>query len=348
MPSASTSTLRSSNRLSTITGGSSSASRTSSTTRGRKSASHGGSARTSKRTLLRPSFEVLVPTVTYVHSLSETLPFTYRLLSRSVNGRTRMRSQKSSGQSSRQRSAPTSPPFVLTGTSGLGSFISLVEIFTRAGLTPLPLTRAEVIRSEETPGRTWRDVCGVLGGNWRAEWVECQKIPGYKKFLCADHRAQPYLPTGTGQPGLIFCPPTITPENDNVAFQVLSYSPQDNLLYYQGEYTKVPLSRIQVSFCDLPAPVSFQKHVHVQRGLLSLMSCSAGNFGQSASVVGGNILMLLSLPVSNCEINSTKSLQLPRSRNTYDVQQRRQLRARLLLHFELVKRSVKHVLTHIE
>jgi hypothetical protein len=186
--------------------------------------------------------------------------FVYRFLFRSVNGP--MRPQRIGGRSSQRRTVPTQLPFVLTGASEIGSFISAVEILTlaRAGFTPLKLTPAEVIRSEETPGLTWGDACGLFGGCRRAEWTECQKIPGYrdKTFLCADHRAQPFLPTGIGEPGLILCPPTgsYTPEDDNVAFQVLSCSPQDNLLYYQGEYTKVPLRQIQVSFCDLPTTVS--------------------------------------------------------------------------------------------
>jgi len=42
-------------------------------------------------------------------------------------------------------------------------------------------------------------------------------------------------------------------ENDDVAIQVLSCSPQDDLLYYQGQYTRDHLRQIRVSFCDLPA-----------------------------------------------------------------------------------------------
>jgi len=207
------------------------------TTRGHKSVSHGGSAIRSKRTLLRPSFNVVVPTAT-------------------VSRPTRIRAQTTSGQTSQQRNqaVPTPSPFVLTGTSERRSFISPEEILTRAGVTPFGLTRAEATRSEETPGVAWIDICRVFGGSLRAEWVECRKIPGYKTFLCADVRAQPYMPTRTGKPGLILCPPTITPsEDDNITFHVLLCSPQDNQLYYQGEYTKVPLHQIQVSFCDLPA-----------------------------------------------------------------------------------------------
>ncbi|KAH9953379.1 hypothetical protein BC827DRAFT_1248907 [Russula dissimulans] len=312
-------------RLATSAGGSSSGSQlrvgVPTTAGGRRSVSHGRSARSSMRMLLHSSSNILRPTLT-------------------VNGP--MRPRRTGGQNSQQRTVPTPSPFVLTGTGELESFISAVEVLTRASLGPFRLTRAEVIRSEETPGITWDDFSRVFGVGRRVEWAECRRFPGYKTFLCADHRAQPYLPTGTGKPGLILRPPTgsCMHENDNVAIQVLSCSPQDDLLYYQGQYTRDRLHQIRVSFCDLPAAVRCRKPVNVQKVFLSMTSCSAGKLGYCACPMDGNAPMLLSVHVSSYEMNSAESPQLPRSRNIfYTTQQHRQLVRWLLLHFKLVKRK---------
>jgi len=133
---------------------------------------------------------------------------------------------------------------------------SLAEIFTRTSVMPFELTRDEIVRADETPGILWQRFFRKFGGQWRSEWPECDRISGYKKFLCADITAQPYVPTFPGKSGLVLHFPTtvFTPRDNGHTFHV--FSSHDGLLRYQGEYTKSHLPQVELNWNDLSSTVS--------------------------------------------------------------------------------------------
>ena len=156
-------------------------------------------------------------------------------------------SQRSAGQ--RNVPVPSAPAPRRGATSKWPiNGISLAEIFTRASVLPFELTRDEIIRAGETPGIPWQTFARRFGGQWRGEWPQCDKISGYKKFLCADITAQPYVPTSPGKPGLVLRLPTtvLTPRDDGHTFHV--FSSRDGLLHYQGEYVKSHLPPVELDW----------------------------------------------------------------------------------------------------
>jgi len=141
------------------------------------------------------------------------------------------------------------------GARGSINGISLAEVFTRADVAPFELTRDEVVRANETQGISWQAFSKTFGGHRRSEWPQCDKIPGYKRFLCADITAQPYVPTAPGKPGLVLRIPTtvFTPQDDGHTFHV--FSSHDGLLEYQGEYVRSHL-QVELDWNDLSSSVS--------------------------------------------------------------------------------------------
>ena len=156
----------------------------------------------------------------------------------------------------------------------------LAEIFTRASVMPFELTRDEIVRADETPGIPWQTFTRRFGGQWRGEWPQCDRISGYKKFLCADTTAQPYVPTSPGKPGLVLRLPTtvLTPRDDGHTFHV--FSSRDGLLHYQGEYVRSHLPQVELDWDlnELSAAVSVLKACH--------MILYVFNFGCSARASG--------------------------------------------------------------
>jgi hypothetical protein len=134
---------------------------------------------------------------------------------------------------------------------------SMVEIFTRAGVLPFELTRDEGVRAYETRGVSRLTFSKKFGGSWRSEWPKCTRIPGYRKFLCAD-LAQPFVPTAPGKPGLVFRLPTVvsTTREDDETFHV--FLSRGSLLYYQGEYAKSHRVRVEFDWNDLSHDVSVE------------------------------------------------------------------------------------------
>ena len=157
-------------------------------------------------------------------------------------------SQRSAGQ----RNVPV-PSVSASHRRARGSIngIPLAEIFTCAGVVPFELTRDEIIRADGTPGISWQTFFRRFGGQQKGEWPQCDRISGYKKFLCADITAQPYVPTSPGKPGLVLRLPTtsLTPRDDGHTFHV--FSSRDGLLYYQGEYTRSHLPQVELDWNDL-------------------------------------------------------------------------------------------------
>ncbi|KAI0253229.1 hypothetical protein BJV78DRAFT_221534 [Lactifluus subvellereus] len=141
--------------------------------------------------------------------------------------------------------------------------IYISTILKRARLTQFELTRAEADCAAETPDIGWSTFTNLFGGRKKAEWPDCHRNPGYKNFLCANIRAQPYTPTLPGQPGLVLRIPTtiFTPQGDySSTVHVLSCPQDGTILNYLGEYTRVPLPEVQIEWCDLPSGV---RTVHV-------------------------------------------------------------------------------------
>jgi len=153
----------------------------------------------------------------------------------------------------RQRSVPVpsvSAPRPSQDARGSINGTSLAEVFTRADVTPFELTRDEAARANETPGISWEAFSKTFGGHRRGEWPQCDKIPGYKRFLCADITAQPYVPTAPGKPGLVLRIPTtiFTPQDDGHTFHV--FSSRGRSIYYQGEYARSHL-QVELDWNDL-------------------------------------------------------------------------------------------------
>ena len=148
------------------------------------------------------------------------------------------------------------------GARGSINSTSLAEVFTRADVTPFELTRDEAVRANETQGISWRTFSSKFGGHCMSEWPQCDRIPGYKRFLCANITAQPYVPTAPGKPGLVLRIPTtvLTPQDDGHTFHV--FSSRDGLLHYQGEYARSHL-QVEVDWNDLPTSVSVSKASHM-------------------------------------------------------------------------------------
>jgi hypothetical protein len=132
--------------------------------------------------------------------------------------------------------------------------VDIVGVLRSAGLTPFQLTMAEAACVEETPGIGWTAFNRLFGGQWKSEWPQCSKLPGYSDFLCADIIAQPFVPHTAGKPGLLLRLPTVieTPETEKHTIHVLSNTLQleDGVLYYRGKYTRVPVPGIRFRWSD--------------------------------------------------------------------------------------------------
>lgn len=184
-------------------------------------------------------------------------------------------------RSARQRNVPVpsaSTSHQLGGARRAINGTPSAEIFTRAGAMPFELTRDEAVRADETLGISWQIFSRIFGGQWRAEWLRCSRIPGYQNILCADITAQPYVPTAPGKPGLVLClPNTIsTPRDDGHTFHV--FSSRDSLLYYQGEYAMLHQLQVELDWNDLSSEVSVSKSCY--------MILDVSDFGCSASTCG--------------------------------------------------------------
>jgi len=129
--------------------------------------------------------------------------------------------------------------------------ISLAEILTRAGLIPFELTRDELVRVNETRAIPRRTFPKIFGGSWRSEWPQCNRIPGYKNFLCVDVNAQPFVQMAPGKPGLVLRLPTTdsAPRDGGDTFHV--FLSRRNLLLYVGEYAKLHHLRVEFDWNDL-------------------------------------------------------------------------------------------------
>ena len=182
-------------------------------------------------------------------------------------------------RSAEQRNVPVpSASASRRGTRGSINGTPLAEIFTRAGVMPFELTRDEIVRADGTQAILWQTFSKKFGGHTRSEWPECSKIPGYTKFLCAAIKAQPYLPTSPGKPGVVLRLPTtvLTPQDDGHTFHV--FSSRDDRLHYQGEYTRSHLPQVELDWNDLPLHVSVSKACHMVL-YLSNFRCSARMLG---------------------------------------------------------------------
>ena len=184
-------------------------------------------------------------------------------------------------RSARQRDVPVPSASASRRLGGAKRTINgtpLAEIFTRVGVIPLELTRDEVVRAKETPRISWRTFSTIFGGRPRSEWPQCDRIPAYKKILSAHIRAQPYVPTAPGKPGLVICLPTTvwTPLDNGHTFHV--FSSHDSLLQYQGEYAMPRPRQVELDWNDLSANVSMLKSCHT-RLYVSDLGCSARTCG---------------------------------------------------------------------
>jgi len=144
------------------------------------------------------------------------------------------------------------------GTGGSINDTSMAEILTRAGVMPFELTRDEAVRVNETRAIPRRTFSKKFGGCWRSEWPQCNRIPGYKNFLCMDITAQPFVPTAPGKPGLVLRLPTTisTPRDGGDTFHV--FLSRGDLLHYQGEYAKPHLLQVGLDWNDLSHDVSVE------------------------------------------------------------------------------------------
>ena len=99
----------------------------------------------------------------------------------------------------------------------------------------------------------------VFGGTMYSEWPQCSKVPGYEDFLCTRFTAQPFMPLGPGEPGLLFRLPAVIemPQSnrDRSTFHVLSTMQPGGTLHYRGKYTRIPLPKIQFAWTNLPTRV---------------------------------------------------------------------------------------------
>lgn len=187
--------------------------------------------------------------------MSDRHALTLEILSYSNNRL--IQSQTTSGPRARERVISPLSAFRLHSPSSSGpSYAGLIaEDFALLGLIPFELTRAEATRAKETPGISPVVFYRKFGGCRTMDWPRCHKIPGYADFLCADpFSSQPYVPTDVGKPGLVFYPPA-TPRRERLTFHVISCSPHDKLLHYQGEYTTIPLPDIQITWSNIPGAV---------------------------------------------------------------------------------------------
>jgi hypothetical protein len=157
--------------------------------------------------------------------------------------------------------------------------VDVVGVLKRAGLTPFQFTRAEATRAEETPGIGWSAFNKLFGGQWKSEWPQCSRLPGYSDFLCADVIAQPFVPHAAGKPGLLLRLPAVveTPETEKSTFYVLSNTPQGEALYYRGKYARVPIPEIDFNWFDLPNNVRILK------------LCYSSDEGSQHSIVSGSV-----------------------------------------------------------
>ena len=142
---------------------------------------------------------------------------------------------------------------------------ALADTFARVGLKPLVLTRDEVARARETPGISFMAFSKKIGTRWKSEWGVSEMIPGYRKYLCADFVAQPYVPMAPGKPGIVIRPPITvwTAQDDDRMFQLFSRTLTRENLQYRGEYTTVPDIHIELDWFDLPHHVRMLKARHV-------------------------------------------------------------------------------------
>jgi hypothetical protein len=188
----------------------------------------------------------------------------------SVRSSEHVRSRTTTGQTTRIRRR------VLPASSASASRLAkkpidaaaLADAFARAGLEPLALTRDEVARARDTPGVSFTTFSQKIRTPWRSEWGVSEMIPGYKKYLCADFVAQPYVPMTPGKPGIVIRPPTTVwtvQDDDRMAtvFQLFSRTQSHETLEYRGEYTSVPDIRIEFDWFDLPYQVRMLKARHV-------------------------------------------------------------------------------------
>jgi len=133
------------------------------------------------------------------------------------------------------------------------------------GLAPLALTRDEAARAREIPGIGFTTFSKKIRARWWSEWGVSEMIPGYKKYLCADLVAQPYVPMAPGNPGIVIRPPITvwTAQDDDRMFHVFSRTQSRDNLEYRGEYTTVPDIQIEFDWSDLPYHVRMLKARHV-------------------------------------------------------------------------------------
>jgi hypothetical protein len=180
-------------------------------------------------------------------------------------------------QGTSQRILPAPPASASRSAKKPIDATALADIFARVGLEPLSLTRNEAARVRETPGISWTKFYKKIGARCRSEWATCEMIPGYKRFLCADLVAQPYVPVVPGNPGIVIRPPATvwTPQDPDRMFQVFSRT-HDNLLQYCGEYITVPDVQIELDWFDLPHDVRMINVHHIR---IRLTFLSAGMLG---------------------------------------------------------------------
>lgn len=149
-------------------------------------------------------------------------------------------------------------PEMLVTTDVNTPILDVAEILRNSGLKSLrPLTSAETICAEETPGIGWHLFCETFGGRTRTEWPNCIKKSGYESFLCANAAVQPFMPRDPGKPGLVLRLPAVTgsSQNDKSTFHVLATMAQGSALYYRGKYAKIPLPQLQFKWENLPRQV---------------------------------------------------------------------------------------------
>jgi hypothetical protein len=175
-----------------------------------------------------------------------------------------VRSRTTTGQRSRGRPLPA-PPASASHRANLKKptdTTALVDTLAHMGIAPFALTRDEVARARGTPGISFTTFSNKIQSLRRkSEWGFSEMIPGYKKYLCADLVAQPYVPTAPGKPGIVIRPPTTiwTAQDDDRMFQLFSRSPARGTLEYRGQYTTAPDIQIEFDWFDLPYQVRVLK-----------------------------------------------------------------------------------------
>jgi hypothetical protein len=112
-------------------------------------------------------------------------------------------------------------------------------IFRAVGVHARKPAPREADCATNTPDISWWTFSQVFGGSPHTERPVCKRVPGYDTghFLCANTCAQPFAPTGIGEPGVIFSSPDASLDDTLHVFVGPSKDRFRGSLKYCGIYT---------------------------------------------------------------------------------------------------------------